>query len=85
MEKLALKSRFLLKASYLLVFFSIMYSCQNEELSTLTNDTTTNKKAEQTLKTEATAAAAPTSVPTGDCSTDLNFLFLFQYDLVKST
>lgn len=70
MEKLALKSRFLLKASYLLVFFSIMYSCQNEELSTLTNDTTTNKKAEQTLKTEATAVAAPTSVPSGDCSSD---------------
>jgi hypothetical protein len=70
MEKIALKSRLLLKPIYLLAFFSILSSCQNEELSTLTNDTTTNKKSEQTLKTGTTIVVAPTSVPSGDCTTD---------------
>ncbi len=67
---MAQKSRFLLKSIYLLAFFSIIYSCQTEEISTTTDDTTTNKKSEQILKAGATTVAAVTAVSSGDCSTD---------------
>lgn len=67
MKKIAQKSKVFLKFSYLFVFFTMMYSCQTEELST--SDATNNKTSNTATKT---SLLAPISAKTsnGSCSTD---------------
>lgn len=68
MKKMFPKSKVILKFSYLLVFFTLMYSCQTEELITPTT-VGSNKTANTTLKTNL---ITPVSVKltSGNCSTD---------------
>lgn len=67
MKKIALKSKVFLKFSYLLIFFTLLYSCQTEELTTTTSEVATNKNASNALKT---AAPVSTKISSGDCSID---------------
>jgi hypothetical protein len=69
MKKIAQKSKVFLKFSYLLVFFSLMYSCQTEELTATTSDTVTNKKVSSVLKTDLIATVSA-KIATGNCSTE---------------
>lgn len=69
MKKITPKSKKFLKFSYLLVFFSIMYSCQTEELSTTNSAVSNSKPANNTLKTNMIAAVS-TAITHGDCTVD---------------
>lgn len=67
MKKIALKSKVFLKFSYLLIFFTVLHSCQTEELTTTTSEAANNKNASNTLKT---AAPVSTKISSGNCSID---------------
>jgi hypothetical protein len=69
MKKIAQKSKVLLKFSYLLVFFTMVYSCQTEELTPTPSDATNNKTATTKLKTSLVAPVSA-KISSGDCSTD---------------
>ncbi|MFE3849250.1 hypothetical protein ACFX5D_14890 [Flavobacterium sp. LB3P45] len=67
MKKFAKKSYVFLKFSFLLVFFSMVYSCQTEELTPAHYDTTNNKKVTSTLKTSVVAPVS-TKISSGNCN-----------------
>jgi hypothetical protein len=70
MKKITKKSEILLKFSFLLVFFSIMYSCENEELITATSDDAiTNQNSSKASNTSKTAPISARTA-SGNCSTD---------------
>lgn len=69
MKGIAQKSFFFLKFSYLLLFFTMMYSCQTEEISTTSSAVSNNKPANSVLKTNMTAAVS-TAITQGDCAVD---------------
>ena len=69
MKKIAQKSKAFLKFSCLLVFLSIMHSCQTEELTTTKSDTATNKKSNSVLKTNIIAPVTA-KISSGNCNTD---------------
>lgn len=67
MKKIVKIPKILLKFSFLLAFFCIVYSCQNEELTTTTNDAAINaNKTSNTSKTTSVSAR----ITSGDCSID---------------
>ncbi|MFV5696562.1 hypothetical protein ACM55G_14120 [Flavobacterium sp. LB3P122] len=67
MKKFAKKLKVFLKFSYLLVFFSMVYSCQNEEFTP--SDATNNKTATTKLKTTLVAPFSA-KISSGNCNTD---------------
>ncbi|MFV8269575.1 hypothetical protein ACNQGP_06495 [Flavobacterium sp. GT2N3] len=67
MKKIALKSQVFMKISYLLIFFTFMYSCQTDELTTTTTEAATNKKTSSILKTTTPVS---TKISSGTCSID---------------
>lgn len=69
MKKIAQKSKVFLKFSCLLVFFSIIFSCQTDELTTTTSDAVTSKKVNSVLKTNLIAPVVA-KISSGNCSTD---------------
>ena len=69
MKKIAQKSNLFLIFPYLFVFFGIMYSCQNDELTTTTSDAVTSKKVNSALKINL-IAPVNAKISSGDCSLD---------------
>ena len=69
MKKITQKSKILVRFALLLSFFSLLYSCQTEELSTATSETVTNKSISKTGQAN-TLAAVVTAMPSGNCMTD---------------
>ena len=69
MKKIAQKSKVFLKFSCLLVFFSLMHSCQTEELTTTKSDTATNKKSNSLLKTNIITPVTA-KISSGNCNID---------------
>lgn len=69
MRNITQKSKVFLKYTFVLTFFSIMYSCQTEELTTTNSDSLTNKST-NTVSKSAVTTPVSTKTTTGDCSID---------------
>src|SRR5688572_5023835 len=72
MKKIAQKSNLFFKISFLLVLFSFIYSCQNEELTPIASDNTTKKT---TSKTDIVSTATPNGNWETDCLNDVTPYF----------
>lgn len=69
MKKITQKSKIFLRFALFLSVFSLLYSCQSEELATTTSETITNKSKAK-IGQANTFAAIVTAMPSGNCMTE---------------